>query len=31
MRMVKELSGTMAKIACAVNVDDAKDRRRRKS
>jgi len=28
MRMVKELSGTVAKIACAVNVDDMKDRKK---
>jgi len=28
VRMVKELSGTVAKIACAVNVDDAKDRKK---
>jgi len=28
VRMVKEFSGTVAKIACAVNVDDAKDRKK---
>jgi len=28
VRMVKELSGTVAKIACAVNVDDAKNRKK---
>jgi len=26
--MVKELSGTAAKIACAVNVDNAKNRKK---
>jgi len=28
VRMVKELSGTVAKIACVANVDDAKDRKK---
>jgi len=28
VRMVKELSATVAKIACAVNVDDVKDRKK---
>jgi len=28
VRMVKELSRTVAKIACAVNVDDTKDRKK---
>jgi len=28
IRMIKELSGTVAKIACVVNVDDVKDRKK---